>query len=166
MEKCKNLQKPGFPQNIIIHDTYDMIYLKAPIGSDPFVARWLKTKLSKLETIVDAISLMPFKHEGFTLLRSCASECRVMYLMRVLPPSQMETFMKDFDQVLKRGFERLLGIAIEEKWWRVAQLPPKFGGMALRSGLRTLGAEHLCSLAKSADLVDRIVEAGTLCQPP
>ena len=38
VEKCKNLPKPGFPQNIITHDSYDMIYLKALIGSDPFVA--------------------------------------------------------------------------------------------------------------------------------
>ena len=39
----------------------------------------------------------------------------------------------------------------------MAQLPLKFGGMGLRSGLRTLAAQHLCSLAKSADSVDRIV---------
>ena len=50
-----------------------------------------------------------------------------------------------------------MGIKIEEKWWRLAQLPAKFGGMAVRSGLRTFGAQHLCSLAKSADNVERIV---------
>ena len=156
-ERCKILSKPRFPLEIVIHDSYDMIYLKAPIGSDQFVARWLKTKLSKVEAIIKTISLMPFKHEGFTLLRSCASECRVMYLMRVLPPSQLGSFMTEFDQLLKRGFEEMLGISIEEKWWRLAQLPPKYGGMALRSGLRTLGAQHLCSIAKCADNVDRIV---------
>ena len=140
-----------------MHDSFDMIYLKAPIGSDPFVARWLKTKLSELEIIVKAISRMPFKHEGFTLLKSCAAECRVVYLMRVLPPRQLVNFMKDFDQVLKKGFEKLLGTTIGEKWWRLAQLPPKFGGMALRSGLRTQGAHHLYSIAKCANNVDRIV---------
>ena len=145
VERCKKLPKPGIPHNIILHDSYDMIYLKAPIGSDQFVAQWLKTKLAKLEVIIKAISLMPFKHEGFTILKSCAAECRVMYLMRVIPPRQMRSFMKDFDQLLKKGFERLLGIAIKEKWWRLAQLPPKHGGMALRSGLRTQGAQHLCS---------------------
>ena len=82
VEICKTLTKPAFPRNIIIHDSFDMIYLRAPIGSDRFVARWLKAKLSKLEIIIKAISHMPFKHEGFTLLKSCAAECRVMYLMR------------------------------------------------------------------------------------
>ena len=94
-----------------------MIYLKAPIGSDDFVSQWLKEKLSKLEDIVKAVALMPFKHEAFTLLKSCAAECRVMYLMRVVPPHQLRSFMVDFDKVLHEGFEGLLGITIEEKWW-------------------------------------------------
>ena len=80
-----------------------------------------------------------------------------MYLMRVIPPRQLANFMQDFDQVLRKGFEKLLGATMREKWWRLAQLPPKFGGMAVRSGLRTHGAQHLCSLAKSSDDVDRIV---------
>ena len=100
---------------------------------------------------------MPFKHEAYTLLRSCAAECRVVYLMRVLPPRQMRSFMEEFDKVLHIGFEGLLGISIEDKWWRLAQLPPKFGGMAIRSGLRTYGAQRICSLEKSAENVDRIV---------
>ena len=74
-----------------------MIYLKAPIGSDPFVAQWLKAKISKLKEIVNAVALMPFKHEAFTLLKNCVAECRVMYLMRVLPPNQLRSFMEEFD---------------------------------------------------------------------
>ena len=101
VEICKTLTEPEFPKGIIMHDSFDMIYLKAPIGSDLFVDRWLKTKLSDLEIIIKAISRMPYKHEGFTLLRSSASEYRVLYLMRVLPPSHMENFMKDFDQGVK-----------------------------------------------------------------
>ena len=91
-----------------MHDSFDMIYLKAPIGSDLFVDRWLKTKLSDLEIIIKAISRMPYKHEGFTLLKSCAAECRVVHLMRVLPPRQLRYFIKGFDQVLQKGFEKLL----------------------------------------------------------
>ena len=100
---------------------------------------------------------MPFKHEAFTLLKSCAAECRVVYLMRVIPPRQLGRFMEDFDKALHRGFEKLLGTRIEEKWWRIAQQPAKFGGITLRSGLRTFGAQHLCSIAKSADDAERIV---------
>ena len=77
--------------------------------------------------------------------------------MRVIPPRQFCEFIENFDALLQKGFEKLLGIKIEKKWWRLAQLPPKYGGMALRSGLRTYGAQHLCSLAKSSNSVGRIV---------
>ena len=80
------------------------------------------------------MSLMPFKHEGFPLPKRCVLECRVLYLMRVLPPSKLGSFMKEFDQLLRKEVEILLGIAIKGKSWRLAQLPPKYFGMALRSG--------------------------------
>ena len=156
VSKCKTVS-PSLPSAINLHETYDMVYLKAPIGSDVFVEEWLDGKVRKLEAIVTAIAKAPYKHEAFTLLRSCAAECRVTYLMRVIPTRQLEKFMKDFDNVLQKGSEVIMGIPIKKKWWRLAQLPPKYGGMALRSGLQTYGAQHLCSLAKSANNVDRIV---------
>ena len=100
---------------------------------------------------------MPYRHEACTLLRSCASECRVTYLMRILPPCQISSFMREFDAVLRKGFEDLIGKSIEDKWWRVAKLPAKFGGMAMRSGLETFGAQHIVSLAKTSEEVMRIV---------
>ena len=131
---AKRSLTPGLPTDIVMHDSYDMIYLKAPIGSDDFVADWLSVKLTKLENIITSITRLPYKHEAFTLLKNCAAECRVMYLMRVIPPRQLGKFMENFDELLQRGFEKLLGIQITEKWWRLSQLPPKYGGMALRSG--------------------------------
>ena len=75
--------------------------------------------------------------------------------MRVIPPRQPKKFMEEFDVMLQRGFEDLLRIPSEKKWWRFAQLLPKYGGMALRSGPQTY-AQHLCSLAKSALNIERI----------
>ena len=107
VERFKAVSTSEFQQNMVMSDSYDMIYLKAPIGSDEFVAQWLKIKLSKLKNIIAAISLVPYKHEAFTLLKSCARECRVMYLIRVLPPRQLGNFMKGFDGALNREFEKL-----------------------------------------------------------
>ena len=156
--KCKSIS-PALPQAINLHETFDMVYLKAPIGSDMFVEEWLRIKLAEVADIVRTITQLPYKHEAFTLLRSCAAECRVMYLMRVVPPRQLKKFMKKFDAMLKKAFEGLLGITLEEKWWRLAQLPSKYGGMGMRSGLRTYGAQHLCSLIKSSINIGRIIGA-------
>ena len=65
--------------------------------------------------------------------------------------------MQNFDALLKKGFEILIGVELDEKWWRLAELPAKYGGRSLRSELKTRVAQHLCSLAKSADNVGRIV---------
>ena len=70
---------------------------------------------------------------------------------------QLRKFMERFDNVLKKGFESLIGIKLEERWWRLLQLPAKYGGMSLRSGLQTYGAQHLSSLSKSSDDVERII---------
>ena len=47
IKRCKTLSSPKYPRNIVFHGSYDLMYLKAPVGSDNFVAYWLKWKLSK-----------------------------------------------------------------------------------------------------------------------
>ena len=86
---CKTVS-PSLPAAINLHETWNMVYLKAPVGSDMFVKECFRVKFAKLEDIISSITQIPYKHEGFTLLRHCAAECRVMYLMRVLPPRQLE----------------------------------------------------------------------------
>ena len=58
--KCNNVSPLLLKDNV--HDNFDMIYLKAPIGSDLFVAEWLTAKLSKLQDLVTSITQMPYKH--------------------------------------------------------------------------------------------------------
>ena len=107
--------------------------------------------------MVTSIALMPFRHEAYTLLRSCAAECRVVYLMRTLLQRQIRKFMQLFNELVKKGFEAIIGANLPQRWWRVAQLQPKYGGMAMRTGLYTHGAHHLTSLTKTASSVARIV---------
>ena len=106
-----------------------MVYLKAPIGDDVFVNSWLDKKLSNLTKIVSLLSAMPHKHEAATLLKSTAAVCRVVYLMRILPPPQISRFISDFDAILRKGFEQILGIPMDDLRRELAKLPPKYGGM-------------------------------------
>ena len=126
-----------------------MEYLKAPIGDDQFVQRWLTNKLQRLRKIVNILSAMPHKHEAATLMRSTAAVCRVVYLTRVLPPKQVSNFIRQFDATLRSGFEKILGIPMNDLWWEIAKLPPKYGGMGWKTGLHTFGAHYITSLAKT-----------------
>ena len=122
IDSCKSLP---FPKDIRFHQDFNMVYLKAPIVDDVFVQSWLDKKLSNLTKIVSLLSGMPYKHEAATLLRSTAAVCRVVYLMRILPPTQISRFIHDFDATLRQGFEQILVIPMDDLRWELAKLPPK-----------------------------------------
>ena len=153
IDSCKSLP---FPKDIRFHQDFNMVYLKAPIGDDVFVQSWLDKKLSNLTKIVSLLSGMPYKHEAATLLRSTAAVCRVVYLMRILPPTQISRFIHDFDATLRQGFEQILGIPMDDLRWELAKLPPKYGGMGWKTGSHTYGAHYIASLAKTSERVSCI----------
>ena len=145
--RCRTLQ---FPKAMTLHHDFNMTYLQAPIGDDQFVRRWLQKKLQKLNQIVSLVSEMPHKHEAATLLKSSAAVCRVVYLMRILPPPQISAFVSQFDATLRRGFEKILGTPMDDLQWEIAKLPPKYGGMGWKTGSHTYGAHYIASLTKTS----------------
>ena len=123
---CKLLP---FPDALQFHEDFNMEYLKAPIGDDHFVRQWLEKKLIKLSRIVSLLSAMPHKHEDATLLKSTAAVCRLVYLMQILPPTQISQFISKYDEILRQGFVQILRIPMDDLRWEIAKLPPKYGGM-------------------------------------
>ena len=77
--------------------------------------------------------------------------------MRILPPFQTSTFIAHFDSVVRSGFEQILGISMNDIWWDIATLPTKYGGMGWKTGSHTFDEHDIASLAKTADLVRRII---------
>ena len=91
---------------------------------------------------------MTHLHECFTLLRSCASACKVTHLMRTIPPKQLKKFLAAFDSLLRQAMEKIIGHDLNDQQWLTCQLPAKYGGFGLRSGKLTAGAQHVMSLQK------------------
>ena len=77
------------PIGVVVEENLDFNFLKAPIGSDGWVKRQLQAKLEELRKQIELISRMPFRHEAFTLLKHCASICKIKHLLRTLPPIQL-----------------------------------------------------------------------------
>ena len=100
----------------------------------------------------------------------CATDCRVTHLTRTVHPDQLNSLLEEFDGSVRTAFEKLIGHGLENTRWRIARLPPKSGGLALRTGLTTAGAQHATSLVKNAGAVrnfsdgafDLETEVGTL----
>ena len=146
---CRDL----LPKQLVVHEHEDMnfVYLKTPIGNDSFVEDYLEEKLCRLKKEINRLSEMTHLHECFTLLRSCASACKVTHLMRTVPPEQLTKFLTGFDRELRGAMEKILGHDLNDEQWLVCQLPAKYGGLGLRSGKLVAGAQHVMSLQKCAD---------------
>ena len=102
---CKQL----LPGDIrIVEDGMNFVSLKASIGTDRFVEGYLEEKMIRLRKEINLLSEMSHLHECFTLLRSCASACKVTHLMRTIPPLQLQKFLNDFDSELEKQWKRFL----------------------------------------------------------
>ncbi len=135
----------------------NLTYLNAPIGVDPktgyaYVQKVLDEKLRELRLLVAKIGGIPESHEGFHLLTTCATVCRVGHLMRTMPPQQMGNFIDEFDEILRTCLEQqfLLGGRLPDHRWRLARLPDKLGGMGTQSGMVTGLGQWVTSVLASA----------------
>ena len=155
--KIADLCRELFPTGVQIHEDMNIIMLKTAIGSDQFVKEQLEVKLGHLKSTIRKISKLPFTMEGFTLLRNCLTQCKVTHLMRTIPPKQIEKFLMEYDAAVREGFECLIDTKLEDKWWGMARFQSKHGGMGLRTGLHTTGAQYLSSLAKCSEDISKFV---------
>ena len=112
----------------------NFVYLRTPIGTNDFVESYLEEKLCHLREEIKRLSQMSHLHECFTLLRSCASACKVTHLMRTIPPCQRTKFLDGFDRELRRAMVKILGHDLSDEEWLTCQLPAKFGGLGLKVG--------------------------------
>ena len=152
------IKDPDDPESegVRVYDTMALKWMRVPVGPDDHVEEQLRTKLEELRDLVKELSDMPAKHEGFTILRSCSSHCKIVHLLRTLPPAQSIPFAREFDRVLRAGFESLVGYKLTDRWWRLVKLPIKYGGVGLRSGDTTAAAQYATSVMKTATDVERV----------
>ena len=105
---------------------------------------------------------MPHKMEAFTLLRECLSQCKIVHLMRTVPPSQIEDFLVEYDNILRKALQDLIGSTLEDKWWSIARLSSKHGGVGLKSGATVFGAQHLMSLVACTEGIQKFCQTWNL----
>ena len=68
-----------------------------------------------------------------TLLRTCASFCKLGHLARTVPPRTASPALKEFDKKVRRCYEESVVVNTTHRSWTKAQLPVRLGGVGLRS---------------------------------
>ena len=137
------------PPDLQIQDHFNFDWLNVPIGKTGWVEDYLATKSGKLQNTIDLIAGMPHLHEAYWILKNCASVMKVVHILRTTPPGQLRRFIQIFDDMEKVALEKIIGTdRIEDAFWKVAKLPPKFGGLGFRTGLEICGAQYIMSVIK------------------
>ena len=71
-------------------------------------------------------------HDAYFILKNCLSIPKLLYFLRTAPLFNCKK-LKNFDLLLKDAVEKLLNIDMDNNRWVQASLPPKFGGLGIRS---------------------------------
>ena len=84
------------------------------------------------------------------LVRLCSSICRVVHLLRTIPPLFCTDALVSFDCSILNALSRGLGVLFPEAAVRQVNLPLRFGGLGLRRALDHASGAYLASVSGAA----------------
>ena len=139
-----------FPSDIPCSACPHFELLGAPIGSVEYCAQYIE---SKRKDALHPLSLLPQlcnPQVAVTILRSCASFCKLAHLVRSTPPSPMsESVFSQFENDVHHCLELSAAIELTLPAAKQASLNQSHGGLGLRSLHRHSLAAYISSLTTS-----------------
>ena len=105
--------------------------------------------------IVQAIGELPDKHVAFHMLRVAGDFCRMAYLARTTPGTQIADALASFDASVLAVLQRLVGTTLDAQQWQQARLPARLGGLGLRGSQDHSDVAYLSSRMLTKDLCER-----------
>jgi len=97
------------------------------------VSEYVGKKLfSRLKVMVDRLADFDDSQSAFFLLRVSFSIVRATHFMRTTPLAQWTEEAAEFDSVLRRAAEGILGFPFSDQCYAQAGLTPRLGGLGLR----------------------------------
>ncbi len=122
-------------------DQSGLIILGSPVGTTQFVSAFAEQRIARERALTVAISTLQDTQSAWLLLRMCA-EPRANHLLRSCPPSQVQTYATRHDELLWNCLLSLLNLPADAASFQschrlVAVLCARFGGLGLRSAVRT-----------------------------
>ncbi|KAL5487427.1 hypothetical protein EMCRGX_G020024 [Ephydatia muelleri] len=160
LKKCELFSSSDtslFPTSIPSSNIPNFEPLGVPIGDTAFCSSFIARKCSSpsalLSHLEDIESSDP--HVALSLLRHCASFCKLIHLARGTPSKSAVEALKDFDLAVANCFTKCTGLDLSVDAWKQAQLSPRRGGLGLRPlSLHALAAfiSSLCSSESATPL--------------
>ena len=102
--------------------------LCCPIGPPPICEEVFRDRIAKVKFSLRAVHELGDAQLETTLLRSCFALPKFSYILCTCPPSYISQVAKDFDNVVRKSLESILGGPMSEWSWQKASLPSSRGG--------------------------------------
>ena len=137
LSKCELYSKSdlsSFPADILRkHHEPNLENLGSPTGDETFCRDYILKKANDAEKLLLRLPQLENPQVAATLLRTCASFCKLGHLARTVPPRTASPALKEFDKKVRRCYEESVVVNTTQRSWTQAQLPVRLGGVGLRS---------------------------------
>jgi hypothetical protein len=108
--------------------------LGSPIGDRDYVRSYVRSKvLDKVRAALDRLTEIDDPHVEYCVLRQCLAFGPLVHIMRTVPPDMLVEVATEYDSMIQRHLERVVGTRFSKRAWRQAGLSTKAGGLGLRS---------------------------------
>ena len=131
--------------------------LGTPVGHPAYVTTQLQHIRQDQQLLLDRIPLLPDVQSACALLVHCAS-ARATYSLRVVSPEQSFQFATSHDTALWECLGTVVGVPtphIRSTTHESVCLPLAFGGLGLRSAVRTAAAAYWASWGDSLGMIQQ-----------
>ena len=152
--KCELFSRTGnasFPPTVKCSLLPNLDILGGPIGDYLYCSKFIADKCAESKKVLSGLSEVAEVdlHVAVTLLRMCASFCRMVHIARVTPPSLVSDALEVFDEEVRNCFMLSTAIEISQAAWSQAQLSLRFGGLGFRAVSYHAPAAFISSFALS-----------------
>ena len=162
VEKCElvlcggpdaSVDRSLFPAAMRVNSSGAFSLLGAPIGGPPFTEAFTQAeRVEKVRPLLQALSRLQDPQTGLLLLRHCASFCKMVFALRVTPPTLLGQAPANFDNEVRGCPEQLCTGPLPDQAWQQASLCTSAGGLGLRSAVAHAAAAYVASLAAVQDM--------------
>ena len=127
------LNQSLFPQDVIFRNEGNFKLLAGPIGSAGFCNTHTQKRANKACELLKALGELPDPQVALTLLRQCASFCKLVYSLRVVPHRAHKAALHSFDDAVRNCVDSCCSFSLSDDDWTLASLSTRHGGLGFRS---------------------------------
>ena len=123
-------------------------------GHPDFIKRFLQRKIDEHRVLLERIPIIPDVQAAWLILSYCAS-AKSNFFLRGVSPAHSGDFARNHDDGIWRCFRQILKLSPDHRVEEVASLPPRHGGLGLRSAQRIHPAAHWASWADALAMIQQ-----------